>query len=91
MSPTIAPNAETLPAKPTASDFRRLGALVSLARGRTRPDAPWAPEDVAEQLWDSKDLLTFSSLAFHAMAVAKDPRFKGVRVIHHAAAGRIEL
>lgn len=88
MSTTIT---DVLPTKPTASDFHRLGAIVSLARGRTRPDAPWAPDEVAEQLWNSKDLLPFSSLAVHAMAVAKDPRFKGVGVIHLAAAGRIEL
>lgn len=82
---------EILPTRPTVRDFRRLGAIVSMARGRTRPDAPWAPEDVAEQLWNSKDLLPFPSLATYAMAVARDARFKGVGVIHLAAAGRVEL
>lgn len=88
MSTTIT---DTLPTRPTVRDFHRLGAIVSLARGRTRPDAPWAPDAVAEQLWNSKELLPFHSLAIHAIAVAKDPRYKGVGVIHHAAAGKIEL
>ena len=84
-------SAAVLPARPTVRDFHRLGAIVSMARGRTRPDAPWAPDDVAEQLWNSRDLLPFPSLATYAMTVAKDARFKGVKVIHHAAAGVIAL
>lgn len=85
-------NRDLLPAEPTPRDFCRLGALISLERGHTAPgQAPWAPDDVAAQLWQSKNLMPFPDLAFQAMAVARDPRFKGPGAIYFVAAGVIEL
>ena len=90
-SPATARPGNFLPTEPAVSDFRRLGAIVSLARGRVRPDQPWEPDACAEQLWNSQDHLPFRALAHLALMVAKDPRYKSPAVIHHAAAGRIEL
>lgn len=91
MNSKIAPKADALPADPTARDFSRLGAIVADARGRVRPDKPWAPDECAEQLWNSQEHVSFRALAHLALMVAKDPRYKSPAVIFHAAAGRIEL
>jgi hypothetical protein len=88
MSTATAP--DLLPTEPTRRDFARLAAVVSLERGNTAPgQAPWAPDDVAAKLWQSRNLMPFPRLAHHAMAVAREPRFKGPGAIYLTAAGVI--
>lgn len=88
---SVAAAADVLPANPTERDCRRLGAIVSLAHYQVRPDAPWDPEETAEEIYRSLELRPFRLLARLAVTMAKDPRYKSPAVIRHAAAGVIKL
>lgn len=67
---------DVLPTEPTVRDFRRLGAIVAMARYRRDPECIWNHEDVSKQLWDSKDGLPFVGLARAAMRAARDASIK---------------
>jgi hypothetical protein len=81
---------DVLPTEPTVRDFHRLGAKVSIARFHADPESVWSPDAAAEQCWESRDLMPFPILAHHALAVARDQRFKSPEDIYRIAAGVIE-
>lgn len=84
-------NPDALPVEPTVADFRRLGAIVTMARYRMDHDCLWNQEDVAEQLWGSKDAMPFSSLARVAVWLAREPRIKTPGGIRLYMSGVIQL
>jgi len=54
-----------------------------MARYRIDSACLWNQEDVAEQLWESRDKMPFRSLARVAMWLAREPRIKtpvGIRL-----------
>lgn len=81
---------DLLPTEPTDSDFARLASLVTLERYWLDPECRWAPNDVASGLWDCRNLMDFPLLAFVAMAIARDTKFKDIEDIYLVAAGLIE-
>jgi hypothetical protein len=88
MNTTTTP--QLLPAEPTERAVRRVAAIVSMRRGFTRPDAPWAPDDCANSLWIARKTMPFPDLAVLAVAVAEDPHYGGPGSIHLVAAGVIK-
>lgn len=67
---------DLLPTEPTKADFRRLGAIVTLARYRRDPECGWDHEDVSRQLWENRDGLPFRDLARVALRAA---RYTGIK------------
>jgi hypothetical protein len=82
---------DRLPTQPTEADYSRLASLVTMERYSLDPQCLWAPNDVASTLWDCRNLMDFPLLAFVAMAIARDTRFKDVEDIYLIAAGLVEL
>jgi hypothetical protein len=82
--------AERIPTQPTEADYSRLASLIILERYPLAPECLWSPNEVASTLWDCRDLMDFPLLAFVAMAVARDTKFKDIEDIYLIAAGLIE-
>jgi hypothetical protein len=79
-------SADLLPTEPTQADFRRLGAIVTMARYRQDPACLWNQEEVAEKLWDAQDGLPFVGLARAAMRAARNPSVKTPASVGHYVA-----
>lgn len=82
--------AERLPIQATEADFSRLASLAILERYQLDPACLWSPNEVASNLWDCKDLMAFPLLAFIAMAIARDTRFKDPEDFYLIASGLID-
>jgi hypothetical protein len=82
--------AERLPVQPTEADYSRLASLVGLERYGLDPQCLWSPNEIVSTLWDCRDVMAFPLLAFVAMAIARDTRFKDVEDIYLVAAGLID-
>ncbi|WP_087874121.1 hypothetical protein [Arthrobacter globiformis] len=82
--------ADRLPTQPTEADFSRLASMVIMERYQLDQKCVWSPQEVASNLWDCRNLMTFPLLAFVAMAIARDTRFKDVEDIYLIAAGLID-
>lgn len=79
-------SADVLPTEPTKADFRRLGAIVTLAHYRRDPECGWDHEEVSQQLWENRDGLPFIGIARAAMRAARDPQIQTPAAVgHHVA------
>jgi hypothetical protein len=84
------PRQDLLPTEPTPADFRRVAAIVTLTRHRVDPASLWHQDDVAEKLWQARNLMPFPDLAMQAASVAREPRYKGPGAIYLIASGMIK-